>query len=191
MEDRLKILKNKQKELLDFKNKSNREEKLQFLEKVLAGFKLEEEVPLWMIKIVPETILFSEFLGHYLKEDNLTTNQIRNFFGAVRKLHMKVVQASKDEFPGEVELLMLAPRIAYSAAKAPKERLRREEYKSGKPQRERGIDYLAKVLTMSINTVLEAPTTTEKVTRFDNFTNFFESIIAYHKAAGGKDSDKN
>ena len=186
MENRLNQLKEWQKELAflqeeirkDRWNKNLKEKKKSMLKKALSSFNEEEEIPAWMTKFLPDTIYYSEFFGHYVKETNLTTNQIRNFFSEVRKLHMKIAQVYAIEendqiFPEETTLMMLAPRLAYAAARAPKEA-------------KEGADQLKKVLTIAINAVREAPNDSEKIKRFDNFTNFVEAIIAYHKTAGGE-----
>lgn len=183
MEDRLKQLQAWQRELADIhyqfqKDRRNRElkdKKIILLKKALKSFEEEKEIPLWMIKFKPETILFAEFFGHYTKETGLTTSQIRNFFGAVRKLQMKVAQAyaveeAQQVFPEETGMMMLVPRLSYAAARASKT----------------GTNELNRILTIAINSVMETSVDSEKIKRFDNFTNFVEAIIAYHKTAGGE-----
>ena len=86
---------------------------------------------------------------------NLTTSQIRNIYGAVKKMQMK----------GELDthkLLMLKPKLAYAAKRH-----------GG------GVETLKDVLTQAINLV---GNDSEK---FNRFVDFFEAILAYHRAYGG------
>ncbi len=86
---------------------------------------------------------------------NLTTSQIRNIYGAVKKMQMK----------GELDthkLLMLKPKLAYAAKRH-----------GG------GVDTLKDVLTQAIDLV------GNDSKKFNRFVDFFEAILAYHKFYGG------
>lgn len=86
---------------------------------------------------------------------NLTTSQIRNIYGAVKKMQMK----------GELDthkLLMLKPKLAYAAKRH-----------GG------GVDTLKDVLTQAIDLV------GNDSIKFSRFVDFFEAILAYHRAYGG------
>lgn len=88
---------------------------------------------------------------------NLTTSQIRNIYGAVKKMQMK----------GELDthkLLMLKPKLAYAAKRH-----------GG------GVETLKDVLTDAIGFV------ENDLKNFNRFVDFFEAILAYHKAYGGRD----
>ena len=90
---------------------------------------------------------------------NLTTSQIRNIYSAVKKMQMK---------GGELDthkLLMLKPKLAYAAKRH-----------GG------GVDTLKDVLTQAIDLV------GNDLKKFNRFVDFFEAILAYHKAYGGRDS---
>ena len=87
---------------------------------------------------------------------NLTTSQIRNIYGAVKKMQMK---------GGELDthkLLMLKPKLAYAAKRH-----------GG------GVDTLKDVLTQAIDLV------GNDSKKFNRFVDFFEAILAYHKFYGG------
>ena len=102
----------------------------------------------------------AEQLGQLLVRERLTTSQIRNIYGAVKKMQMK----------GELDthkLLMLKPKLAYAAK-------RHKEVK--------GVDTLKVVLTQAIDHV------GNDQQNFNRFVDFFEAILAYHKDAGGRDS---
>lgn len=98
----------------------------------------------------------AENLGPHLQKGNLTTSQIRNIYGMVKRMEMQ--QFNPHEFA------LLKPKLAYAAKRA----------------RARGADDLKTVLSWAID---EVGTDTEK---FARFVDFFEAILAYHVAAGGK-----
>lgn len=124
-----------------------------------------------------DAIEYVELAGQYAKDKGLTTSQIRQFFGEVRRIQMKSFQyetSQRDDdksippFPETQALRMLIPKIAYSAKRADKV----------------GTDYLKNILTVGLKTVLEDET--KIPVRLENFANLFEAILAYHKVAGGK-----
>ncbi len=100
----------------------------------------------------------AEQRGQQLADQKLTTSQIRNIYGAVKKMQMK---------GGELDthkLLMLKPKLAYAAKRH-----------GG------GVNTLKDVLTQAIDLV------GDDSKKFNRFVDFFEAILAYHKASGGKD----
>lgn len=126
----------------------------------------------WISKsITEETVKFAEEFGKYLcdiQPDNkvgrmaLTTSQIRNVFGEVKRIQAKGYDEEKAAF------LLLRPKIAYAEA--------RVKAKNGKTR----IEDFRQVMEMAHIAVKEAK-------NFQNFVDFFEAILAYHKAAGGRD----
>lgn len=100
------------------------------------------------------------------KNTKLTTSQIRNFFGTVKKIEARGFDAA-----GERELLLLKPKLAYAANKAGKTKL----------------NDLKTVLTDSIDIVTSGDNDiAKKKEKFNRFCEFFEAILCYHKASGGK-----
>lgn len=108
---------------------------------------------------------------------NLKTSQIRNVFGTMRQIQMRWPPEPKDREklkPHQLEelqeladqgwrqLLLLVPKLRYQAG-------RKSEVKP-----------LADVLERAIRLV------EKDRTRFQHFTEFFEAILAYHTASGGK-----
>lgn len=98
----------------------------------------------------------AELLGRYLKEGRLTTTQIRNIYGMVKRMEMQPFDPH--------EFLLLKPKLAYAAKRA----------------NARGAEGLRDVLSWAID---EVGTDAQK---FARFVDFFEAILAYHVAAGGK-----
>ena len=98
--------------------------------------------------------------GPYLKNKGLETNQVRKFLDAINRL--KSVLAQENDFSKiETEVVLLKPKLAYAAARKP----------AAKP--------LSDVMSKAIDKV-------ESTEDFERLVQFIESIIAYHKAEGGK-----
>lgn len=125
----------------------------------------------WIMQgIGKDTVDFAEEFGEYLVR-GLSTSQIRNVFGEVKRIQMK--GEANEAFVTDV--LLLKPKLAYAKARA-----------SGATQRERA-EAIAEVLTAGIDGIFsEGMTSENKFKRFENFAAFFEAILAYHRANGGK-----
>lgn len=116
----------------------------------------------------------------------LTTSQIRNIFGEVRRiemdwpLHTKPVKEGDEEAAkaaaeakakadeGFRRVVLLQPKLAYQA----------------KRERGRGVEELQQVLDPCIDEIRKARQEDRRL-YFQRFVDFFEAILAYHKAAGG------
>ena len=116
----------------------------------------------------PEKLVkYAEEIGRGLaRNERLTTSQIRSFFSEVKRIEGLVQQKGAVD---RRRLLLLKPKLAYQA---------RRQIESHKGW---GVDKLEKVLGPAIGFVGES------VNNFRNFVDFFEAILAYHKAAGGRD----
>ena len=115
----------------------------------------------------------AEDLGRRLKNANLTTSQIRAIFGEVRQID---AQLSTIDLP-EVDqqralrrLILLKPKMAYRA----------------KRERGRGVEELTEVLDPAIDLVVGGADLKCQKENFQRFVDFFEAILAYHRAAGGR-----
>jgi CRISPR-associated protein Csm2 len=94
-------------------------------------------------------------------EAKMKTTQVRRFLDAIKRLNTELAKSS--EFSTiEVEVLLLKPKVAYTAAR----------HKSAKS--------FSNVITAAIDKVNDRAS-------FIRLTQLIESIIAYHKAAGGQD----
>lgn len=106
--------------------------------------------------------------GNPRSPDALATSQIRSVFGKVRELdmHVRTAAASVTELDQETyrELQLLRPKLAYQAART-----------NGK-----GVQWLKETLEPAILLV------ERDRERFQHFVDFFEAILAYHKAYGGQ-----
>jgi CRISPR-associated protein Csm2 len=107
------------------------------------------------------TVEQAEALGKDLARQ-LSTNQIRNIFGTVRRIEMNWPEKPKTDAERERarkaqrELLLLKPKMAYQA----------------KRERGRGVQQLTEVLSEAIDLVQGDRK------KFQNFVDFFEAILA-------------
>lgn len=103
------------------------------------------------------------------KDDQLSKSQIRNIFGEVRQIEADWQSAESTQATANMRrLLLLKPRMAYQRA------------------REKRTESLMTLLTDAINLVARSNEPKEQYLRFRYFVEFFEAILAYHTAAGGK-----
>lgn len=99
----------------------------------------------------------AEKFGKHLKNNGLTTSQIRKIFSDVKKL--------KSYAENKAELLLLRPKLAYIAGRHGK--------------KAKGVKDLQEVIDECIKHIKDDQS-------FKNFQNFFEAILAYHKYYGGE-----
>ena len=134
----------------------------------------------------------AEEVGEILvKNHRLTTSQIRNIFGTVRRIEMDWLspdqindtakqQAGEPEqnklqerqIRARREFILLLPRLAYQAQK----------------ERGRGVQALSEELDPAMRMVIDAQEPQDAYNRFRNFVDFFEAILAYHRAFGGSNN---
>ncbi|MGB9665661.1 MAG: type III-A CRISPR-associated protein Csm2, partial [Ignavibacteria bacterium] len=90
----------------------------------------------------------------------LSTSQIRNVYGEVMRLKMKGFNPD--------ELVLLKPRLAYSTERKGTD----------------GSKKFREVIEKALDKVIF--TKEKQQEYFQNFANFFEAILAYHRSFGGK-----
>ena len=105
---------------------------------------------------------FAQKLGRQLKEDKLTTTQIRNFFGEVKRILSRGFGQEKAAF------LLLLPKLHYAAKRA-----------------DSTGAYLFRDVFDKAHRAIE-PDTDEGAEQYERFVQFLEATLAYHRAAGGK-----
>lgn len=109
--------------------------------------------------------------GRDLKNKGLTTSQIRALFGEVRQIQAQWGMTGEEQRRQALRrLILLKPKMAYRA--------RRE---SG-----RAVQELVDVLDPAIDLVIDEEDDERRSDHFDRFVEFFEAILAYHKAYGGR-----
>lgn len=148
-----------------YNKKQEREERVDILAKEIVDIinKLEGGLQTYKIR---DLVKHAEQFGPELKRRRLETNQVRKFLDALNRLKTILAQTEeKDEGTKfakiETEVVLLKPKLAYAAARQ----------KAAKP--------LSKVMSAAIDK-------THSSKDFDRLVQLVESIIAYHKAEGGK-----
>ena len=122
----------------------------------------------------------AEKIGKALAQTyRLTTSQIRGIFGTVRRIEMDWVtpelQTAREDAVrrAQREFALLMPRIAYQA----------------KRERGRGVQALADELIPAMKLVMTSKSEPKAYyQQFRNFVDFFEAILAYHRAFGGSNN---
>lgn len=105
--------------------------------------------------------------GPFLRNQRLETNQIRKFLDAINRVKADLIGDQPETEPSksfadiEADIVLLKPKLAYAAA------------------RQRAAKPLSSVMSAAIDKV-------HSLEDFERLVQFIESIIAYHKAAGGR-----
>lgn len=119
------------------------------------NFKVE-----WITEgITKETVSFAEKAGKYMKENNLSSSQIRNVFGEIKRIQMKGYTEEKSSY------YLLKAKVAYAVG--------RDDKKT------QGL----KLFQLIFNRCWECVSNDKT---YKNFCDLMESIIAFHKSFGGK-----
>ncbi len=115
-----------------------------------------------------ETLVkWADSLGKYFKDAGLTTSQIRSLFGEVRQIQAEwSIQNRRDH--ARRRLILLKPKMAYRARK----------------ERGKAVEELVSVLRPALDLVTQA-SGNKQDENLQHFVEFFEAILAYHKAYGG------
>jgi CRISPR-associated protein Csm2 len=110
-------------------------------------------------KIDNEAVSFSEDFGKYLAQNKLTTSQIRNIYGELKRIQMKGFDDEKTSF------LLLLPKMAYAA--------------------KRNVNHGLTAFKQVFDKLHKDVKTAE---HYKNMMDIMEAILAYHKAFGGKEN---
>ncbi len=118
------------------------------------------------VKSARLTVEKAQAYGRYLKNTNLKAAQIRGIFSHVRQLEMNWPLEEVDpQFSRQAlrDLTLLKPKLAYQG------------------QRVSAVQPLAELIGRCIDQVGDSRA------NFQRFVDFFEAILAYHKAEGGSE----
>jgi len=107
-------------------------------------------------------------LGQSLQKAGLATTQIRALFGEMRQIQAQWGMGGDHRKKAYHRLILLKPKMAYRA------------------RRERGqaVKQLVDILDEAVDEVIRA-NQDHRDGHFQRFVEFFEAILAYHKAYGG------
>ena len=124
--------------------------------------------PIDLTTIAPEELdRRGEEWGRKLKQDGVKTNQIRNLYAAVQHIRVRASQPEPDTEDINRRLVFLKPKLAYATG------------------RQRQLRQLRDFLVQAIDSVVHS---TNSPKARENFFILMESIVAYHKFHGGRDS---
>ena len=110
-------------------------------------------------KVTEVTVKFAEDFGKYLGsgDNKLTTNQLRKFFGEVKRQQMQGYD--------KTDFILLKPKLAYAVG-------RTKNVRGLTPKIKDFYDVMSNAIDLVQNDL-----------HFKNFIKVFEAIVAYHKAA--------
>lgn len=118
----------------------------------------------------------AETFGRAIATAGLTTSQIRKIFGTVKNLENKLVQGDPAKIQDVIvsSLILLKPKLAYTAA-------RHKDHKGAE-----GLCALTDVLSDAVTQIAASDQKEQTQKQFERFVDFFEAVLAYHRAAGGR-----
>ena len=102
---------------------------------------------------------YAEKAGKFMAKRGLTNSKIRSIYGEIKRIQMSEFEKEKSAF------ILLKPKVAYAL---------------GRDANNDGLKLFKEIFDLSSTDV-----TNQK--SYQNFCNFMEAILAYHKANGGKD----
>jgi CRISPR-associated protein Csm2 len=131
-------------------------------------FNIESEraqIKKWVqTNVEKETVNFANEFGKNIATKQLTTSQIRNVFGEMRRIQMNGFVNEKTSF------ILLKPKLAYAV----------------KRHNSKGLTDFYKFFEIAYDAVDTNDDLKGKV-HFDNLMNLTEAILAYHKYYGGRE----
>ena len=114
----------------------------------------------WITSSADSTLVdYAEKAGRYMAKKGLTNSKIRSIYGEIKRIQMSEFEKEKSAF------ILLKPKVAYAL---------------GRDVNNDGLKLFKEIFDLSSTDV-----TNQK--SYQNFCNFMEAILAYHKANGGKD----
>jgi CRISPR-associated protein Csm2 len=108
--------------------------------------------------IIKDCIAFADEFGKKIKDGGLTTSQIRNVFGEMRRIQMYGYDNQKTSF------ILLKPKLAYAV----------------KRNENNGLKDFFKFFDIAYKSV-------DSKDHFKNMMDLTEAVLAYHKFHGGKE----
>lgn len=125
----------------------------------------QDRISKWITEGIKDTevVQFADEFGRFISMNRLTTSQIRNVFGEMRRIQMKGFDSERTSF------ILLKPKLAYAVKRH-----------GGK-----GLSKFYDLFKMAYESV--NPSKDGASTRYDNFISLVEAILAFHKFHGGKD----
>lgn len=106
-----------------------------------------------------DLVEYAEMTGKFMAKNGLTNSKIRSIYGEIKRIQMGEFEKEKSSF------YLLKPKVAYAL---------------GRDEKNEGLKLFKKIFDTATDYVIDQKS-------YQNFCNFIEAILAYHKAYGGKD----
>ena len=121
-------------------------------------------------KITREAVDFADKFGKYLRDNFLSSSQLRNIFGEIKRIQMQLKSTPNldEQKKYHTKFILLKPKLAYAAGRL----------------RNKGLNEFKAVFDLAHDAVGELDENFP--TRYKNFVDFIEAILAYHRAHGGR-----
>ena len=127
--------------------------------------------PEWITKGADKAVVtYTEEAGKRMVKGNLTTSKIRNIFGEIKRIQVSTYEKEESSF------YLLQPKVAYAVG-------RERKSSGGDLRRIEGILVFQDIFKKAVEPVNNSKS-------YQNFCNFMEALVAYHKAFGGDKGDK-
>ena len=107
----------------------------------------------------PQLVDYAEKAGQFMAKNGLTNSKIRSIYGEIKRIQMGEFEKEKSSF------FLLKPKVAYAL---------------GRDEKNEGLKLFKLIFDQAAESVCDQKS-------YQNFSNFIEAILAYHKAYGGKD----
>jgi CRISPR-associated protein Csm2 len=104
-------------------------------------------------------VRYAEQAGEFMAHNGLTNSKIRSIYGEIKRIQMGEFAKEHSAF------YLLKPKVAYAL---------------GRDERNEGLKFFKLVFDRCTQDVNDQQS-------YQNFCNFIEAILAYHKAYGGRD----
>jgi CRISPR-associated protein Csm2 len=114
----------------------------------------------WIVTGADEALVsYAEEAGKFMAKNKLTNSKIRSIYGEIKRIQMGEFDKERSAF------YLLKPKVAYAL---------------GRDEGNEGLKLFKLVFDKCSQDVKDQKS-------YQNFCNFIEAILAYHKANGGKD----
>lgn len=141
-----------------FQNRDNNNEPKQNAPSVFAQLTFDSS---WITQeATPSLVKYAEEAGKFMAHNDLTNSKIRSVYGEIKRIQMGGFEREKSSF------FLLKPKVAYAL---------------GRDKNNEGLKLFKLIFD-------EASGHVGSQKSYQNFANFIEAILAYHKAHGGKDN---
>lgn len=102
---------------------------------------------------------YSEKAGEFMANNGLTNSKIRSIYGEIKRIQMGEFEKERSSF------YLLKPKVAYAL---------------GRDEKNEGLKLFKMIFDKASDFVTDQKS-------YQNFCNFIEAILAYHKSFGGRD----